>query len=459
MLKTNTVYSDDEVIVAQSSPKGSGAIALIRLSGFGVRDLVASISKLPSNKSMQQLATHTVHYGSVLDSSQNIIDSVMFIVMDAPRTFTGQDTIEITCHNNPFLIERIIDASICAGARLAQAGEFSKRAFLNKKIDLLQAEAINELINANTQVAIRQSLSQLEGSFSNWLSGLESDLIKLINLCEVSFEFLDEEINFDDNIKEALKNILNTISNIERAFNQQQYIRQGYRVSLIGSVNVGKSSIFNKILNQNRSIVTNIAGTTRDVVEASIYRNSSYWTLVDTAGLRETNDIIEQAGIEKSLEEAVKADIILLVVDGSRLLSAEEVVIYNKILDNYTNKIIVVSNKSDLASCDNKIDHDILFSNLNLDDAKKLENLIEDKINLLMPASDMPFLLNQRQVNLLLSFKVKIEAISKSIQNSIQYEILSYDLRDALANLSELTGKSISEQAMDRVFKDFCIGK
>ena len=336
-------------IIAQCTPQGSGAIALLRLSGENAFTIADAISKLPSQKKISAQPTHTIHYGWVIDANGNNIDQVLFLIMHAPHTFTGDDTIEITCHNNPFIIQNILSAAISAGARLAQEGEFSRRAVENNKIDILQAEAINDLIHANTQLALKQSLSQLEGSFTQWIILLEKQLIKALALSEASFEFIDEEnMEFNLQIKEIIDAVLATSNKLKNTFDQQQQIRQGIRIAIIGSVNAGKSSLFNKLLQQNRAIVTNIAGTTRDAIEAGLYKNNNYWTLIDTAGLRTTNDIIEQMGITRSHEEAHKADIILLVFDSSQALTDSEIAVYQDLLNSYANKIIIINNKTDL---------------------------------------------------------------------------------------------------------------
>src|SRR3990172_1810525 len=349
-------YISNEPIIAQCTPQGSGAIALLRLSGDNAFAVADVISALPGNKKISSQATHTIHYGFVVDADGNHIDQVLLLVMHAPHTFTGDDTVEITCHNNPFIVQNILSTAINAGARLAQEGEFSRRAVLNNKIDIVQAEAINDLIHANTQLALKQSLSQLEGSFTQWIASIEKQLIKALALSEASFEFLDEEnMEFNLQIKEIIEHVLATSNNLKTTFNQQQQIRSGIRIAIIGSVNAGKSSLFNALLNAERAIVTNIAGTTRDAIEAGLYKNGNYWTLIDTAGLRTTNDIIEQLGIKRSHEEAHKADIIVLVFDGSQKLSTAETAVYQQLLNDYHDKIIIITNKSDLPQHPNAV--------------------------------------------------------------------------------------------------------
>src|SRR5579885_429691 len=452
------IAHDEQTIIAQCTPKGTGALALLRISGTDAVGIADKISKLASGKPLYDQPTHTVHYGFVLDDQRKPIDQVMFIVMRAPRTFTGQHTVEITCHNNPFIIEAIIVQAIIAGARLAQEGEFTKRAVQNNKIDLLQAEAINELINANTQQALKQSLSQLEGSFSSWILNIEKDLIKAFAFTQASFEFIDEEMEFGPQIKLIILDVINTIGSIKRTFTQQQHIRQGFRIALIGAVNAGKSSLFNAILNKKRAIVTNIAGTTRDAIEAGIYKTNNYWTLVDTAGLRQTDDAIEQEGIIRSHAEAHQADIILLVVDQARAMIDQERMVYEDLINRYSHKIIVVLNKADIPSVLThhlSLKASITVSSTSRNNIEELEHLIEEKIAHLLAQSDAPFLLNQRQYNLLIGLEQKLNNVLTMFEGIVEYEILAYHLNEAIAQLTELTGKTISEQGMDAVFREF----
>ncbi|HLC07608.1 MAG TPA: tRNA uridine-5-carboxymethylaminomethyl(34) synthesis GTPase MnmE, partial [Candidatus Babeliales bacterium] len=369
----------------------------------------------------------------------------------------------ITCHNNPFIVQNILSTAINAGARLAQEGEFSRRAVLNNKIDIVQAEAINDLIHANTQLALKQSLSQLEGSFTQWIASIEKQLIKALALSEASFEFLDEEnMEFNLQIKEIIEHVLATTSNLKTTFNQQQQIRSGIRIAIIGSVNAGKSSLFNALLNKERAIVTDIAGTTRDVIEAGLYKNGNYWTLIDTAGIRTTNNIIEQMGINRSHEEAHKADIIVLVFDGSQKLSTAETAVYQQLLNDYHDKTIIISNKSDLPQHSNSIIHNkktYAASNNDKNSVHTIENAIQDKITTLFQSIGSPFLLNHRHFNALILLEKQLTTVLSMLTANTSYELVSYHLQDALTTLSELTGKTISEAGMDTVFREFCVGK
>lgn len=452
---------NEQTIIAQCTPQGNGAIALIRLSGAQAIEIVSKFSALPGKQVLVDKPTHTVHYGHILDQDQELVDQVMFIIMHAPRTFTGEQVVEITCHNNPFIIEKIIGLGISHGARLAQKGEFAQRAFLNDKIDLMQAEAINSLIHAHTEQALKKSLAQLEGHLSHWTENIEKGLLKCIAWCEASFEFIDEEIDFAPQIKFELETILQTITQAQQSNNIQQQIKEGIRVAIIGSVNAGKSSLFNALLKKERAIVTPIAGTTRDVIEAGIYTSQHYMTLVDTAGLRKTQDQIENLGIERSLQQANLADIILLTFDSSREITPAELAVYSQIFEQFKAKIILVANKTDLP---NLLKLPVEFQNiisvssnshLGLQD---LENQIQIKINQILSQDTAPFLLNQRQFKVLTSVAMMCQEVIKKL-TCPEFELISLHLNETLQLLSNLSGKTVTENSFETIFREFCVGK
>lgn len=539
---------DQESIVALCTPSScDGAIALIRISGKDAIEVASKMGKLACGQSLIEKASHTIHYGWITkkqDINTEKIDQVLFLLMKGPKTFTGQDTVEITCHNNQFIVQKIIDIAIECGARIASNGEFTKRAFLNNKIDLVQAESINDLIKSQTQIAIKSSLQQLDGSLSSEIKNIEDDLIKALAFSESSFEFIeDENIEFWPQIKDLITRNIEKIKTLKKTFDNQRQIKEGVKIAIIGSVNAGKSSLFNALIKQNKAIVTNIAGTTRDTIEANIIINSqtnthepsthepsthdsntlesnthdsntlessirdssthdSYTcnstlysssnatlfnaTLIDTAGLRETNDQIEQVGIEKSFEAAHGADIILLVFDASRSFTNQEANIYTELIKNYCQKIIYVANKSDIkannfeanfapnlifiSTRDNNNTNNTNNTNNNNSNTKNsnntknnnldlLEVKIGTKIKELFYQTESPFLINKRQFNLLSGLEQKLKEILPIINKNTEYEILSYKLKDAISNLSELTGKTIDAKSIDLIFKEFCIGK
>lgn len=458
----NKISDLHETIIALCTPQGKGALALLRICGSNANSIVQQMAMLSAGKIFSALPSHTIHYGSIVDQKNESIDKVLFLVMHAPHTFTGQDTIEISCHNNPFIIEAIINSAIHHGARLANPGEFTQRAVLNEKIDLIQAEAIDELIHANTQLTLKKALAQLEGSFSRWVTDIEQQLITCLALSEASFEFIDEEhLEFGNQIAAHMQTILTTITHLKKTFDMQQHIRQGIRIALVGTVNAGKSSLFNTFIGKKRSIVTNIAGTTRDSIEAGLYKNGNYWTLIDTAGLRYSEDIIEKEGIERSLEEAQKADILLLIFDSSRQLNDKELSFYTQLISTYNHKIITIHTKVDLPAAHGIASPDALpFSIVTPGYLASIEEAIQTKINALFAAADSPFLLNQRQFNVLMHLEKKlIDTLPLLFNRPICYEILSIDINEMVSHFAQLTGKSISQIAMNEVFRTFCVGK
>lgn len=453
---------DDEAIIAQATAIGAGAIAMLRVSGLNAVQVVDSIAHLPNNKKLTIQDSHTIHYGWIIDRSGQHIDQVLFLLMRGPKTFTGQDVVEITCHNNQFLIEQIIDIIIQAGARLADNGEFTRRAVLNNKVDLLQAEAINELIHAQTSQALKQSLRQLEGSFSSWIAHIEKQLIHIVAYCEASFEFLDEEMTFDQQIHQRLQTVIDDVQDVLKSFDKRQYITQGVRIALVGSVNVGKSSLFNALINRKRAIVTDIAGTTRDTIEAGMYQQGAFVTFIDTAGLRESNDVVEKIGIDRSFEEVTSCDLILMVFDATQNYAQEELDCYELIAQQHKDKIIFVQNKIDQG---NRIlpflqQQDCVsvsvIENKNID---LLRATIDSKIDDLMQIGQSPCLLNKRQYNLLFAVQEQLGAIQQGISRTIEYELLVVQVTDAITKLSELTGKTVTEDALNAIFREFCVGK
>jgi tRNA modification GTPase len=452
---------DEQPIIAQSTPTGAGALALIRMTGTSVFDVAEKFIRFSSKNKISELSSHTIHYATIIDRNGTVVDRVMISILRQPKTFTGQDTVEISCHNNPFIIEKIIETAITHGARLAQEGEFTKRAYLNNKIDLIQAEAINEIIHAHSKDGLNKALEQLDGSFSAFIATIEKQLMHCLALCNASFEFLDEEVEFGATIFENLTEIKSQLTGIKKSFNSQQLVREGVRIAFIGTVNAGKSSLFNALLNKPRAIVTNLPGTTRDSIEYGIYRNSIYTTLVDTAGLRQTDDIIEQEGIARSHQEAQRADIILLILDGTQTLSKKEQETYTSIANQYHEKVVCISTKSDLASqhTTHELTIQIAVSSETKQNIQELENLIDKKISQLLQTNACPFLLNKRQLSLMCNLEQQIEKIITTMNPCFDYEIISFHLMEALSQLSELTGQTISKESMDAIFKSFCIGK
>ncbi|MFH1253909.1 MAG: tRNA uridine-5-carboxymethylaminomethyl(34) synthesis GTPase MnmE [bacterium] len=480
------IAGEQQTIVALCTPQGSGALALIRLCGCNVFDIIESISKLACGKNVSQVDSHTIQFGFVIDPESSNpentdsigyskIDDVLFFLMRAPRTFTGQDTIEISCHNNPFIIEKIIQLACRYGARMARPGEFSRRAVLNEKLNLVQAEAINDLINAQNELALKKSMEQLHGTLSNFLLGLQADFVKLLGLVEACFEFIEEEqrdIDLNQSIKTHSLQILKKLNEVKVNFSQQKQIREGVKIALLGLVNTGKSTLFNALINQERAIVSQIEGTTRDTIESSIYNNGIFLTFIDTAGLRQTGDAIEIQGIERSLSQAQSADLILLVFDATQNLNLDQKIRYKEIIDLYLEKVIFVVNKidqSDFEKADAPASELRIFlkdySNVIAVSAKERSGMsalfqaVKDKIKEIFLMQQSSFLLNQRQARLIAEIELKFDSVVKNQLNSLEYELIAYKLKEILELMFELTGRNINEHVLDSVFNEFCVGK
>ena len=459
------LLTNDQSIIALCTPRGSGALALLRISGNGVYETIEKMVSLSSGKSLLTCLTHTIHHGHVIDPDKgDVIDEVLFSVMRGPRTFTGEDTIEVSCHNNQFIIDKIIASARACGVRLAQPGEFSRRAVLNGKMDVVQAEAINDVIHAQSEQALKASLGQLRGSLSYFAGQLEHELTKLLGIVEASFEFLDEEqrdVNFDEIITSRLALLEKDLKKTIDSFAVQQQIKDGVRIALIGSVNAGKSTLFNALLDKDRAIVTNIEGTTRDSIEAGLYRNGIFWTLIDTAGLRSTGDVIEKQGISRSLDEAEKADILVVVVDASQQLDATMLSSYQDILKKHSGKSIIVANKIDsISDYSCPLSTDVIeVSAKNKRGLDRVIGTIENKVQNIFSKCTSPFLLNKRQHSLLCDVASKLDVVQKQCAETLAHELMAHHLRECLELLAQLTGKNVTEKVFDSVFNDFCVGK
>lgn len=455
-----------DVAVALCTPRGAGAIALIRASGAGVFELVGRYAQLSGKNLLASVATHTIHHGYLVSDSGERIDEVLFLVMHAPRTFTGEDTVEITCHNNPFIIDRILQTLLASGAVAAGPGEFSRRAVMHGKMDLTRAEAIHELIAAQTEQALKRALEQLSGSLAAYCKNLHDRLVELISYCEASFEFLDEEqrdIDFNALVRERLESFVTELKKVSVDFSQQKRIREGVRIAFIGSVNAGKSTLFNNVVGKKRAIVSPLAGTTRDSVEAQIIVEGSFWTLIDTAGIRKTGDVIESEGIERSYAEAAQADIVLMIIDTSRVLSPEEQEIYASLVSQYAEKIIVVGTKSDLSVVADLtflgLQQIVSVSEKNRESVAELQVVLREKVLKLFTAQNSPFLLNERQYLITQNLLVTSQHLVEQCRSSLEYELILVTLYVMLESLGEMTGRDAREEVMDNVFRSFCVGK
>lgn len=447
----------EDTIVAISTSQGIGAISIIRLSG---KESIEIVNKIVKNKNLNKLNSHTINYNHVVNNDE-IIDEVLISIMKAPRSFTTEDVVEINCHGGIATTNKILELLLLNGCRLAEPGEFTKRAFLNGRIDLLEAESVMDIINSKTENSLKLAINQLNGSTSNLIRNLRQDLFEILANIAVNIDYPEyediEEVTNQKLGKEIIK-IKQKINQILNDSKNSKIIKEGIDVAIIGKPNVGKSSLLNKLLDEDKAIVTDIAGTTRDIVEGKINLNGFILNIIDTAGIRKTTDKVEQIGVDKSKNLIDRADLILFLLDNNTLLNNEE----KELLETIQNKKhIIIVNKTDLETkIDLKDENYIRMSTINNIGIKELkERIIKlfelDKIE----QSDMTYLTNARSITLLKQVKEKIEEIENSINMNIPISIIEIDLRNVWEILGKIIGEHYEDELIDQLFTQFCLGK
>ena len=449
---------NNDTIAAISTAIGVGAISIVRVSGNNAVNIVNSIVK---NKNLLTVKSHTINYNHIVDNDE-IIDEVLISVMLAPKTFTTEDVVEINCHGGISTTNKILELLLSNGCRLAEPGEFTKRAFLNGRIDLVKAEAVMDLINSKTEKARDLAIRQLDGQVSNEISKLRTIINKTIANIEVNIDYpeYDDIPEITNNeIKKTVSVLKTQIDKFLKNSESGQIIKDGINTAIIGRPNVGKSSILNRLLNEEKAIVTDIEGTTRDIVEGKIIVNGVVLNIIDTAGIRETNDIIEYKGVQKSLEFIDKADLILYVLNNNEKLKEEEKEILNKIKNK--NHIIII-NKTDLPSNIDEIEDDniVYISALNNKGIESLKQKISDIYNLeLIDLEDQTYLSNARSVSLLKSCLKLINNIEEGLNQDLPVDMLEIDLREIWSLLGSIIGENYDDELIDTIFSQFCLGK
>ena len=447
----------EDTIVAISTSQGIGAISIIRLSG---KESIEIVNKIVKNKNLNKLNSHTINYNHVVNNDE-IIDEVLISIMKAPRSFTTEDVVEINCHGGIATTNKILELLLLNGCSLAEPGEFTKRAFLNGRIDLLEAESVMDIINSKTENSLKLAINQLNGSTSNLIRNLRQDLLEILANIAVNIDYPEyediEEVTNQKLEKEIIK-IKQKVNQILNDSKNSKIIKEGIDVAIIGKPNVGKSSLLNKLLDEDKAIVTDIAGTTRDIVEGKINLNGFILNIIDTAGIRKTTDKVEQIGVDKSKNLIDRADLILFLLDNNTLLNNEE----KELLETIQNKKhIIIVNKTDLETkIDLKDENYIRMSTINNIGIKELkERIIKlfelDKIE----QSDMTYLTNARSIALLKQVKEKIEEIENSINMNIPISIIEIDLRNVWEILGKIIGEHYEDELIDQLFTQFCLGK
>ncbi len=457
-----------DTIVAVSTAMGEGAIAIVRLSGPNAISITDNVFQSINKKKLQNVQTHTIHYGHILDAEDRLVEEVMVVVMKAPKTFTREDIVEINCHGGIVSTNQLLQLLLTNGARLAEPGEFTKRAFLNGRIDLSQAEAVSDLIRAKTNQAMNVALDQMGGRLSKLIRKLRQTLLETIAHIEVNIDYPE----YDD-VEEMTHTLLIgkttevrvEIEKLLLTAQQGKILREGLNTAIIGRPNVGKSSLMNSLTHENKAIVTDIPGTTRDVIEEYVNVRGVPLRLLDTAGIRETEDIVEKIGVERSKAALNRADLVLLVLDNHESLTIEDEELLR--LTEQMNCIIIV-NKTDLPK---QIDMDRVkeltrekeIIETSLHHEQGIDQLEEAIRHIFfkgqIEASDVTYVSNVRHIALLQQAKKAIEEAIKAIELGMPIDLVQVDITRAWELLGEIIGESVHESLIDQLFSQFCLGK
>ncbi|MEG0774850.1 tRNA uridine-5-carboxymethylaminomethyl(34) synthesis GTPase MnmE [Clostridium sp.] len=456
---------DFDTIAAIATSLGEGGIAIIRVSGDKALSIVSKIFKGKNGKSLDDIKPYTMRYGYIVDENNEHIDEVIVSFMKGPRSFTAEDTVEVNCHGGVVATNKILNEVIKNGARVAEPGEFTKRAFLNGRIDLSQAEAVIDIIRAKTELSMKSALVQSEGGISKEIRKLRDTLLSTIAHIEATVDYPEddlEEVTAEAAVSE-LKDIKDNIENLINTSDEGKILREGLSTVIVGKPNVGKSSLLNALIRENRAIVTDIPGTTRDVIEEYINISGVPIKIVDTAGIRETDDVVEKIGVERSKGKIDEADLVLLILDSSRSLDDEDREIIEHIKEK---KYIILLNKSDL---DGKIDKDDLkalnskyileISAKTGEGLKEVKNIIKDLFFKGEIDTNNIIITNTRHKEALFRSMESIESAIDTLINTFAIDLASIDIRNAWTYLGEITGDSLEENIIDKIFKEFCLGK
>ncbi len=458
--------NNDDTIAAIATALNNAGIGIIRISGSDSILIADKIFKAKKNKKLSEVNTHTINYGYIIDENDTKIDEVLVSVMKAPNTFTREDVVEINCHGGVLVMKKVLEEVIKAGARMAEPGEFTKRAFINGRIDLSQAEAVIDIINAKNDFALKTSLSHLQGDVSHKVKELRDIILDKIAYIEAALDD-PEHIELEGYSSSLLKDILIIKNDLEKmilSFENGRILTEGIKTVILGKPNVGKSSFLNVLIGHERAIVTDIEGTTRDTLEETININGITLNLVDTAGLRKTDDVIEKIGVKKAKEEADKADLILYLIDSSKSLDKSDLELLESIKDK---KAIILLNKADLESLVAIKDIEkitdkqaVLISAKTKDGIDEFENILrkmflKGEINY----NDELCITNIRHKTEIVNAKNSIKMVIESIENNMPEDFFTIDLMNAYESMGIIIGEAIEEDLADRIFCKFCMGK
>ena len=460
---SNQFMEWDDTITALATPPGIGAIGVIRLSGKKSFDI---INQLFPSKNLKLEPSHSLHVGYIIHNDK-ILDEAVVSVFKGPRSYTGEDVIEISCHGSPYIHQQVLAACLETGARLAKPGEFTQRAFLNGKLDLSQAEAVADLIASNTSASHKTAINNIRGRFSEALKNLREQLIKFSALIELELDFSQEDVEFVDRsqLKQLVSEAMHHTKNLIQSFKLGNVIKNGVTVAIIGKPNAGKSTLLNALLNEDRAIVSEIPGTTRDTIEEVINIDGILFRLVDTAGIRNhSHDIIENFGIEKSLQKMKQADIVLYLFDANEM-HAEELTTIAKDMQEKNFKYLLVGNKIDKDN-ESELRNKFPFTDVPIFISAKnglhLQVLNERMIDLVLKdavASENVIVTNARHYHALVEVNEALQDVMQGLENKLSGDLLALDIRRSLQYLGEITGEITNEDQLDYIFSKFCIGK
>ena len=466
-----------ETIVALASPSGAGAIAVIRLSGTGALTIAEQVFQSVSEKSLSKQKTHTIHLGHIVDEGK-VLDQVLLSIFKNPHSYTGEDVIEISCHGSTYIQQQIIQLLLRKGCRMAQAGEFTLRAFLNGKLDLSQAEAVADLISSDNEASHQIAMQQMRGGFSNEIAKLREELLNFASLIELELDFAEEDVEFADRsqFSELLTRIEFVLKRLIDSFAIGNVIKNGIPVVIVGEPNVGKSTLLNALLNEERAIVSEIAGTTRDTIEDELVIGGIGFRFIDTAGIRETKDVVESIGIKKTFDKIEQAQVVLYLVDGCQLSvvgKLENLIIeINKTKNQFPQKpIIIVINKKDLISEDavstinkklttvNGEPTTIFISAKNNIGIDELKNQLLSFVNTGALRNNETIVTNTRHYDSLLKALEEIQKVKFGLQSNLSSDLMAIDIKQALYYFGEITGEVTNDELLGNIFANFCIGK
>jgi len=467
----------NDTIVALASPSGSGAIAVIRVSGNDAISICKSVFSSVSGKDISKQKSHTLHLGHIVDG-EKVIDQVLLSIFKGSNSYTGENTIEISCHGSTYIQQQIIQLLLRKGCRMANAGEFTLRSFLNGKMDLSQAEAVADLISSDNEASHQIAMQQMRGGFSNEIMQLRQELLNFASLIELELDFAEEDVAFADRtqFRDLLNRIEFVLKRLIDSFAVGNVIKNGIPIAIVGEPNVGKSTLLNALLNEERAIVSEIAGTTRDTIEDELVIGGIGFRFIDTAGIRDTEDVVESIGIKKTFEKIEQAQVVLYLVDGSRLSVDGKLdtilVEVGKTRNQFPQKpILIIINKMDLISAEiiSKINYKLTTNNQQLTtiyiSAKEkigvdeLKNQLLSFVNTGALQNNETIVTNTRHYDSLLKALEEIQKVNFGLQSNISSDLMAIDIREALYHFGMITGEVTNDELLGNIFANFCIGK